>query len=190
MEPPDRNRKKTHRSNSMFYSPTTSEDEIIPKKFRRIRSRHAQAIRNSKNEVECVSSPSRYNTHNPRKLNIYDKDEGYEANNQSTNDISLQGYPKEGTTSFDSPRIHLRNNVQPTTIPERNESIWSFSSFNTTNRLLEDVEIIKELIFLRDIQLGFLPDDYETEFESCFRRLSMDERFAVSTLSLLVLHIR
>ena len=182
MELPDHNLKKTHRSNSMFYSPTTSDDEIIPKKFRRIRSRHAQAIRNSKNEVDFLSSPTRYNTLGPRKLNFYDKDEGYEANNQSTNDNSLHGCPKEGTTSFDSQRINLRNSVQPTTIPERNESIWSFSSFNTTNRLLEDVEIIKELIFLRDIQLGFLPDDYEMEFESCFLRLSMDERFAVSTL--------
>ena len=182
MEFPDHNKKKTHRSNSMFYSPTTSDEEIIPKKFRRIRSRHAQAIRNSKNEVDFVSSPSRYNTLAPRKLNIYDKDEGFEANNQTTNDISLQGYSNESTASIVSPRINLRNNVQPTTVPERNESIFSFSSFNTTNRLLEDVEIIKELIFLRDIQLGFLPDDYETEFESCFRRLSMDERFAVSTL--------
>lgn len=42
----------------------------------------------------------------------------------------------------------------------------------------QNVERLKELLFLRDLQLGFLPDDYEVEFKSCFQRLGEDEGFA------------
>ena len=180
MDSPDYHPKKTQRSSSLFYSPATSEDEIIPKKFRRIRSRHQKVIRNSSDDIGSQESPLRYHTISSSKLRTGD-DENNQPNS-ANNDVSIGGYARNGLSLFASEGIPFKNIEHPT-IPERNESIWSYSS--TTNRLLEDVEIIKELIFLRDIQLGFLPDDYEVEFASCFGRLSNDERFAVSRQNLL-----
>ena len=37
---------------------------------------------------------------------------------------------------------------------------------------------LTEMIFLRDLHFGFLPDDCETEFARCFRKLSQDAKFA------------
>ena len=37
---------------------------------------------------------------------------------------------------------------------------------------------MKSLLFLRDLQFGFLPDDCERDFAECFHRFSTDEDFA------------
>ena len=178
MEPSQMNPKRTHRSSSVFYSPATSEDERIPLKFKRLRSRHSRlaekAIRDSSDDLESFTLPPRYSSLTNRAINPY-IDEGSASNDVFCNENHFGGWK-----SLDSQRAPF-SSFEPAPISERNESIVSFTS--TNNRLLEDVELIKELIFLRDIQLGFLPDDYEIEFESCFDRLSQDERFAVSYLS-------
>ena len=173
MDSPPMNLRKKQRSNSMFHpTATTSDEEMIPKKFRRIRSRHHKTIRNSNNDLDILPSSQTYNTFSFAKPNSFPDDE---SNLTCLNgNISLIGQHQASPPLLGYEKIpfkHAKRNAG------RNESIWSYNS--TSHRLLEDVEIIKELIFLRDIQLGFLPDDYEVEFESCFHRLSIDERFAV-----------
>lgn len=171
--------RRTSRSNSLFYSPANSEDEVIPKKYRRIRNRHHPPMQrtsqpNANTEQSFLTSPSKFHTISTSNLNNCD-DENTEPNS-SNNDSSVQRNFRKVTTTFGAERSNYRS-PELTTTSERNESIWSYSS--NTNRLLEDVEKLKELIFLRDIQLGFLPDECEVEFESCFKRLSQDDRFAV-----------
>ena len=169
------NPRRAYRSSSVFHSPAISEEDRTPLKFRRLRSRHSRAaekaIRDSSDDIDSYAVPSRYSSLTIKKINPY-IDEG-----SSTNDVFCNENPFGGWNSTDSQRAPY-SSFEPAPISERNESLISFSS--TNNRLLEDVELIKELIFLRDIQLGFLPDDYEVEFESCFERLSNDEKFAVS----------
>ena len=41
----------------------------------------------------------------------------------------------------------------------------------------EKVQLV-EMIFLRDLHFGFLPDDCETEFADCFAKLADDAKFA------------
>ena len=171
--------KRTERSNSLFYPPTHSEDEVIPKKYRRIRSRHHKQVQpnsqlSSKNEQSVKTSQSKDHTFSSLNCND-DVDVALDITKDDDN-LSSQRCRKVPTT-FGAERSHCRSTDQATN-SDRNESIWSYPSH--TNRLIEDVEKLKELIFLRDIQLGFLPDDCEVEFESCFKRLSQDERFAVS----------
>ena len=48
-------------------------------------------------------------------------------------------------------------------------------------------EGMKELIFLRDLHFGFLPDDCEEEFSDCFKKISKDESFAWKCLRLALL---
>ena len=171
MDSPPINLQKTQRSNSMFHpTATTSDEEMIPKKFRRIRSRHHKTIRSSNNDLDSLPSSQTYNTYSFAKSNTYPDEE---SNLPCLNDnISPIGQHQASPPLLGCEKIQFKQRNAG-----RNESIWSYNS--TSHRLLEDVEIIKELIFLRDIQLGFLPDDYEVEFESCFHRLSIDERFAV-----------
>ena len=173
MDSPPINLQKTQRSNSMFHpTATTSDEEMIPKKFRRIRSRHHKTIRNSNNDLDILPSSQNYNTSFFAKPNSFPDEESNLPCLKS--DISLNGHHQPSPPLLGYEKIQFRHAQRHV---GRNESIWSYNS--TSHRLLEDVEIIKELIFLRDIQLGFLPDDYELEFESCFHRLSIDERFAV-----------
>ena len=180
MDHSDINPKRGYRSKSVFYSPTVSDDERIHPKFRlgRLRSRHSRAaekaIRDSNDDFESFSTPSRYSSLTNKKINPY-MDEG-----SVSNDIFCNENPFGGWNSTDSQRI-VYSSFEPAPISERNESVCSFTS--TNERLLEDFELVKELLFLRDIQLGFLPDDYEIEFESCFERLSQDQKFAVSVFS-------
>jgi len=42
----------------------------------------------------------------------------------------------------------------------------------------EPREDLIEMIFLRDLHFGFLPDDCEEEFADCFRKLADDSKFA------------
>ena len=173
MDSPPINLQKTQRSNSMFHpTATTSDEEMIPKKFRRIRSRHHKTIRNSNNDLDILPSSQNYKTSSFAKPNSFPDEESNLPCLKS--DISLNGHHQPSPPLLGYEKIQFRHAQRHV---GRNESIWSYNS--TSHRLLEDVEIIKELIFLRDIQLGFLPDDYELEFESCFHRLSIDERFAV-----------
>ena len=173
---------KRKRSNSLFYPPTHSEDEVTPKKYRRIRSRHHKQVQPNSpvslnNDQSFITSQSKEHTFlslNSNNCND-DVDVGLDITKDDEN-LSSQRCRKVPTT-FGAERSHCRSTDQATN-SDRNESIWSYPS--NTNRLIEDVEKLKELIFLRDIQLGFLPDDCEVEFESCFKRLSQDERFAVS----------
>ena len=46
---------------------------------------------------------------------------------------------------------------------------------------------MKELIFLRDLHFGFLPDDCEEEFSQCFKKIAQDENFAWKCLRLALL---
>ncbi len=41
---------------------------------------------------------------------------------------------------------------------------------------------LTEMIFLRDLHFGFLPDDCEKEFAGCFKKLSTDAKFASKVL--------
>ncbi|XP_040569194.1 short transient receptor potential channel 5 [Lepeophtheirus salmonis] len=43
---------------------------------------------------------------------------------------------------------------------------------------------VKELVFLRDIRYGFLPDNHEVEYKRCLAKISTDPRFAVKCLQL------
>ena len=178
MESSQINPRRAYRSSSVFQTSASSEDERVPLKFRRLRSRHSRAaekaIRDSNDDLDFFSIPSRYSSLTNKKINPY-IDEG-----SATNDVFCNENPFGGWNSTDFQRVPY-SSFEPAPISEKNESIASYNS--TNNRLLEDVELIKELIFLRDIQLGFLPDDYETEFESCFERLSQDEKFAVSSIN-------
>ncbi len=46
------------------------------------------------------------------------------------------------------------------------------------SKAVEEEARLTEMIFLRDLHFGFLPDDCETEFAGCFRKLSEDAKFA------------
>ena len=46
---------------------------------------------------------------------------------------------------------------------------------------------LKELLFLRDLHFGFLPDDCEEEFSACFSRIGNDDVFAWKCLRLALL---
>ena len=41
-----------------------------------------------------------------------------------------------------------------------------------------DQDRLRELLFLRDLQFGFLPEQCEDEFAKCFERFATDEAFA------------
>ena len=191
--------RRKERANSLFYPISNSEDDVIPKKYRRIRSRRHKQIQNtpqsnSNNEQNVLTSPSKYLTIS--SSNLHECDDENTEYNKGKNNISVPRHPRKVPTTFGAERSHYKPEhttyqpVSPEHAPstERNESIWSYSS--STNRLLEDVEKLKELIFLRDIQLGFLPDECEIEFASCFKRLSQDDRFAVRRIIIIYCHIR
>ena len=46
---------------------------------------------------------------------------------------------------------------------------------------------LKELLFLRDLHFGFLPDDCEEEFSACFSKIGNDDVFAWKCLRLALL---
>ena len=76
MDSPPINLQKTQRSNSMFHpTATTSDEEMIPKKFRRIRSRHHKTIRNSNNDLDILPSSQNYNTYSFTKPNSFPDEE-------------------------------------------------------------------------------------------------------------------
>ena len=51
----------------------------------------------------------------------------------------------------------------------------------------ESEKTLKELIFLRDLHFGFLPDDCEEEFSACFSKIGSDDVFAWKCLRLALL---
>ena len=162
------------RSHSLF-----SEDEILPKRYKRIRDRQHKPMHHDPCSGEEQSSfPSLTNVHAPPSSALNNND-NEKPNDARTQDLPNQTRQRKLPTAFGAEKSYSLQSsslVRKSNFPQ-NESIGPQSS--TTERLLEDVEKLKELIFLRDIQLGFLPDECEVEFESCFIRFSRDERFAV-----------
>jgi hypothetical protein len=43
--------------------------------------------------------------------------------------------------------------------------------------MLEQQSKLKEMIFLRDLHFGFLPNDCEDEFDDCFDRIATVKTF-------------
>ena len=52
---------------------------------------------------------------------------------------------------------------------------------------VDSEKTLKELLFLRDLHFGFLPDDCEEEFSACFSKIGNDDVFAWKCLRLALL---
>lgn len=57
----------------------------------------------------------------------------------------------------------------------------------TAQRAPTEEPQLREMIFLRDLHFGFLPDDCEVEFADCFDKIAHNDKFAAKCFRLALL---